>query len=73
MRDRKTLWIILLLIDSALLIYSFISKSWWLSVLSLVIVLVIKHFSYDLLFKKFDEAWDKRHEELKSRREQFSK
>lgn len=70
---KKWFWRSLIVINILLLFYSFMTKNWLLSIATLILVLIIKHYAYDLLFKKFDDEWDQRHAEVKKRREQLLK
>lgn len=70
--QQKLFWIAVILFDSGLLIYGFLAKNWVLSFLALVIVIAIKQYGYDLLFKQYDEDWDRKRQEYleKKRRHQ---
>lgn len=70
---NKSFWIIIILIDLGFLSYGFLTKSWFLSLLSLFIVMLVKHFSYDLLFKQFDEEWNQKHKTYLEKKRRYQK
>ncbi len=49
--QQKLFWITVILFDMGLLIYGFLANDWFLSLLALVLVLVIKRYGYDLCSK----------------------
>lgn len=69
MIKRKIGWIILVILDVGLLIYGFIYKNWFLSLLALGVIIIVRIFAYDLLFKSFDEKWDKRRKDYIKKKE----
>lgn len=68
MKESKSFWISVILLDVLLLIYSFQFKNWIISAIAFVLMLLIKHFAYDLLFAKFDNNWDRKHAEYLKRK-----
>jgi len=66
---RKFCWIIVIILDVVLFIYAFIYKDWILSIIALGLILIVRLFAYDLLFKNFDEKWDKKHRNYKKKKE----
>ncbi|GAA3010063.1 hypothetical protein GCM10019998_02720 [Tetragenococcus solitarius] len=60
MKKGKICWTILVLLDAVLLLCGFIYKNWVLSLMALGLILMVRIFAYDLLFKSFDEKWDKK-------------
>ncbi len=73
MKRRKFRWIMVLILDLVLFIYGFIYKNWILSTIALGIILIVRLFAYDLLFKKFDEKWDKKHKNYKKRKKEIKR
>lgn len=73
MKRRKFRWIMVLILDLVLFIYGFIYKNWILSIIALGIILIVRLFAYDLLFKKFDEKWDKKHKNYKKRKKEIKR
>ena len=71
--QKKLFWITVILFDMGLLIYGFLANDWFLSLLALVLVLVIKRYGYDLLFKKYDEEWDQKHQEYVEKKRRYQK
>ncbi|PAB00351.1 hypothetical protein AKL21_10240 [Enterococcus canintestini] len=70
---NKSFWICIILFDLGFLFYGFLMKSWFWSLLSLIIVMLVKYFSYDLLFKKFDDKWDKKHKIYLEKKRRYQK
>lgn len=68
MKKRKICWIILVILDVGLFICGFIYKSWVLSLLALGVILIVRTFAYDLLFKDFDKKWDKKYKIMTEKR-----
>lgn len=67
--QQNLFWIAVILFDLGLLIFGFLIKSWILSLLALTIILVVKRYGYNLLFRKYDDDWDyKRQEYLEKKR-----
>lgn len=71
--QQKVFWIAVILFDMCLLIYGFLAKNWFLSLLTLIVVFVIKRFGYDVLFKTYDEEWDKKHQEYLEKKRGYQK
>ncbi|MDN6146566.1 MAG: hypothetical protein L0J02_10315 [Tetragenococcus koreensis] len=69
MKWRKFCWIMVIILDLVLFTYGFIYKNWILSIIALWLILIVRLFAYDLLFKKFDEKWDKKHKNYKKKKE----
>ncbi len=72
-KQNKLFWSLMILANGGLLVYAFIAKSMLVSIISLCLLFIIKHFSYDLLFKDFDERWDRKSKEFKKRRRATTK
>lgn len=71
--QQKIFWISVILFDMGLLIYGFLAKNWFLSLLTLIVVFVVKRFGYDVLFKKYDEEWDKKRQEYLEKKRGYQK
>lgn len=52
MKWRKFCWIMVIILDLVLFTYGFIYKNWILSIIALGLILIVRLFAYDLLFKK---------------------
>ncbi|BAK95406.1 hypothetical protein TEHAL1_19040 [Tetragenococcus halophilus] len=73
MKWRKFCWIMVIILDLVLFTYGFIYKNWILSIIALGLILIVRLFAYDLLFKKFDEKWDKKHKNYKKRKKEIKR
>ncbi|AYW46635.1 hypothetical protein LQF61_03485 [Tetragenococcus koreensis] len=69
MKKRAFYWKILIVLDVGLFLYGFIYKNWVLSLVALGLILMVRIFAYDLLFKSFDEKWDERHRNYTKKKE----
>nr|WP_320164444.1 hypothetical protein [uncultured Trichococcus sp.] len=72
MKESKLFWVSIIIVDVLMLAYSFLFKNWVLSVAAFVLMLLIKHFAYDLLFAKFDKNWDIKHAEYVKRKKELN-
>jgi len=72
-RRQKLFWVSAIVGNMVLWGYSFLEKNGCLSLLALVLVLFIKRYGYDLLFKKYDEKWDQKHQEFIEKKRRYQK